>query len=206
MPRYRKLVITLNDAPAHEKENPAPAISDVVIVTKRKEIESVAVPIKTDPTLDDILKDLYDRLAAVKRERNKLSSLNATMIATTHARLSLESSDKGQLFMDGELPDRELALHYKKTEALTGEAISLWRRIKQIESTGTLPEDLSKPSTAKSDEALKYELIRLKDLISKTKTKIGKGHSNTDRMAKWEQAVAVAEARRSEINKILKGK
>jgi len=159
----------------------------------------------TNTPKDVILKDLYDQLAQVKRDRSVLASENAPMITRIHEHLKTESRGAAEEFIKGNLPMPELAEHYHRLLALTDRAIRLWDQVRHVEKYGQLPgvQEAVKEST--DEGALKHRLRTLNDAISKTHTKLKVGKANNpSRIMLWEEKVAMLEVERSEVQKELK--
>jgi len=162
------------------------------------------IPITNTPK-DAVLRELYDQLAQVKRDRSVLASGNAPMITRIHEQLKAENVGTAEEFIKGNLPMPEIAEHYLRLQALTDRAIRLWDQVRHVEKYGVLPV-VQEPARESTDEgALKHRLRTLTDAISKTRTKlkVGKAH-NPSRIMLWEEKVAMLEVERSEVQKELK--
>lgn len=148
---------------------------------------------------DAILKNLWKEISDIKTQRGKLSSETAYLVTRICNRLLKESPGAAQAFMAGDLPDPELADHYRKIEELTDQAAVVWDNIEYVEKYGKMPEreSVAKPllqESTKDADVLKYEIRRLDDLVCKTKAKIkGKPPKNPSRLAMWNTKLAQAQ-------------
>lgn len=157
---------------------------------------------------DMILKDLWAEISDIKTDRGKLSTRTWYLVEEIKARLQQESQSKLKAFLEGELADPELVIHYSKIEALTDRAAEVYEKIKYVEQYGKLPE-APKPSFPDAESAnanaLHYEIRRLDDLIYKTQKKIkGVAPKNPTRLNEWREKLAQAEAMRDEKKRELK--
>lgn len=164
-----------------------------------------AIPITHAPK-DALLKDLYDQLGQVKRDRSVLSSGSAAMIS--RIRLELEAKEGKSIadsFMRGEFGMPEIKEHYARIQACTERAISLWDKIKHVEKYGVLPGTQQVIVRSKDEAALKTELRSVVDTLSKTRKKLKVGNAyNPARIMMWEEKVSQLEARQQDLQAQIK--
>lgn len=164
---------------------------------------------------DDLLQSLWAQVTTVKKDRAKLSTQTARLVAEVYAGiLKNEGQRVAHEFMEGNIPSPVLKEHYNKIQSLTDQAIALWDKIKHVEQYGSLdvPAPINKTVEVESDKALalKYEIRRLDDLICKKKKNIEKANGglkkpkNSDRINTWREVVAMSEARRDDLQYQLK--
>lgn len=152
-----------------------------------------------------LLKDLWDKMVAVKKDRAKLSTQTAALVDQVHAELlSKEGPTVAQEFMLGNVPDNRVARHWAEIQAYTEKAITLYDQIKYVEQHGGLPsEDSDAPMVRMCTpdvSVMQLEVNRLRDLICKTKKKIAIGKAyNPMRITEWYEKLALAEARRDDL-------
>lgn len=184
---------------------PMPQVKSRQSVPTDESNKSIAIPSR-DATIvtgkDALLKDLYDELAQVKRDRSTLSSGTPAMVARIREHLASESKVIAEEFMKGNVPAAELQEHYSRIQACTDRAIRLADQIKHVEKYGELPieREVSLSSDIDNIGALKIQLIKLKDLISKTKKKLAGGTAkNPARIVMWQEKLDHATAQRNEV-------
>jgi hypothetical protein len=157
------------------------------------------IPITNTPK-DAILKDLYDQLGQVMRDRHVLSSETAKIVERIREHLSAESKGVAEEFMRGNLPATELKSHYERIQACTNLAIALKDKIKFVESHGVLPVIQEPQGPSKDEDVLKARLRTVIDALSKTRKKLKEGKSyNPSRIIIWEEKVALLEAQQTEL-------
>lgn len=163
-----------------------------------------SIPIAHTPK-DAILKDLYDQLAQVKRDRAQLSSQNAPMVTRINAQLKEKNAGMAEEFMAGRLPMPEIKEHYQRILGLTDRAIRLWDQIKHVEKYGELPGGQETSKESKDEEALKHRLRTVIDALSKTRRKLKEGKAyNPSRIMMWEEKVSHLEAQQQELQSQIK--
>lgn len=159
-----------------------------------------------------ILKDLWEDITRIKKERAKLSSGAALLVDQLYERLKLESPEAAAAFMRGDLPMPDLADRYESIQDLTDQAIVVWDKIKYVEQYGKLPEvvTVKLPESSPDEDAIRHEIRRLDDLIHKSMKKIEqtnggiKKPKNNDRVNTWREKISLAEARRDDLKHKLK--
>lgn len=165
---------------------------------------------------DQLLLDLRNQFAQMKRDRGKLSTHTAWLVFEIEQKLLQESPAMAKAFADGNLAMPELAEHYAKIEALTDKGAMLYEQIEHVERYGVLPSvpekrlELRAAQASADVNAIKYEIRRLDDLIHKKMKNIAKANAgiktpkNTGRPAQWREMIALADARREELKQQLK--
>jgi hypothetical protein len=154
---------------------------------------------------DDLVKDLWDKMVTVKKERAKLSTRSAQLVMELEHRLrSTEGPGTAEAFMSGNVPLPELREHYSKIQELTDQAIELYDKIRHVEQYGELPAEKQPEGLIRMSgvdvSLLQLELEKLRDLICKTKRKIAVGKAkNPLRINEWHEKLALAEARREDV-------
>jgi hypothetical protein len=110
---------------------------------------------------EDLLKELWASITAIKKDRAKLSTRTWFLVQELHDRLKKEGEAIAQAFMAGDLKMPDLAEHYAKIQAFTDQAIIVWDKIKYVEKWGKLPDPPAAelPVELPDDAAkIKYEL------------------------------------------------
>lgn len=188
-----------------ERRNREPAPLPKVSV-KRKPSPADREPAEaTAPPPNDLLKGLWDKMAAVKKERAKLSTRTAFLVDEVHALLrDTEGPTVAQEFMLGNIPHERITAHWAEIQSLTAQAIALYDQIKYVEQYGHLPRDPEPDPMIKmctpDISIMQLELNRLRDLICKTRKKIEVGKAyNPNRITEWHEKLALAEARREDL-------
>jgi hypothetical protein len=165
-------------------------------------------PSPIDHQKEDLLKELWASITAIKKDRAKLSTRTWFLVQELHDRLKKEGEAIAQAFMAGDLKMPELAEHYAKIQAFTDQAIIVWDKIKYVEKWGKLPDPPAAelPEELPDDAAkIKYELLRLKDLIYKAKTRMKNNpNAKPSKVAEWKEKIALAEAQREQKRQDLK--
>lgn len=170
-------------------------------IVYQKALATPSLPDQTTP----LLRDLWDKITVVKKRRAKLSTQTAHLVDQLAARLRMKDGPAvADEFLNGNIPDPEIVKHYASIQAFTDEAVGLYDKIKYVEKYGQLPRELEASSIVAVDgpdiSMLQIELIRLKDLIHKTKKKIAAGMAkNPLRITEWHEKLALAEARREDV-------
>jgi hypothetical protein len=157
---------------------------------------------------DLLLKELWDEMGVIKKERAIMSSRTHEIVTAVHARiLRDEGPVNARDFMGGKLPDKAIRDQYAEIQAYTDSLMQLYDKIKHVEKFGDLPAAAEPVSGSESNDvsALRWELTRLKDLICKTKRKIAVGKAkNPSRIPQWEEKLALAEAQRDDVRAKIK--
>ncbi len=190
-------MIDLVDVPAHIKEEVDQQFADI----EKKHLIS----------------ELTAELAAMKRQRGKLSTQTAHLVLEIENKLKAQNPAMAAEFMKGNLPMPELAEHYAAIEAHTDRGAVIHRKLDYVERYGMLPGEPTVKIELKGSEspdvsAIKYQIRRLDDLIykkSKNLEKVNTGiktPKNTGRPAHWREIIALAEAQRDDLKQQLKRK
>lgn len=166
------------------------------------------------PEKDILLKELWEQLTVIKKDRAKLSSATALLVDQLYERLKLDSQAEADAFMNGDLPMPDLADHYAAIQAFTDQAIIIWDQIRYAEQYGKLPEvpTLELPQSNPDEDAIRHEIRRLDDLIHKCSKKIEQANGglkkpkNNERVNTWKEKISLAEARRDQLKHNLKTK
>jgi hypothetical protein len=211
------------EAERKAKPVPLPVVKLKGKVSAPKEIllpeftEAKAAPVVNamGSSKDDELQSLWAQMTAIKKDRAKLSTATARLVAEVYAGIL---KDEGQTvareFMKGNIASPQLKDHYHKIQSLTDQAGALWMKIKHVEQYGSLEAPAgNKPQPVTESQqasALKYEIRRLDDLICKKKKNIAKAAGglkkpkNSDRVNTWKEVVSMSEARRDDLQYQLK--
>jgi hypothetical protein len=182
-----------------EAKSPAPVVS--------KPLEVVPPPTPTDYTKLELIDGLSAQMARVKKERAILSTSIAPTVDRIYEKLKAESPGIAEEFMKGNVPMPELAELHNKIVGKTEEWTALWDKVRHVEQTGKLPEEVSEQLSTNNEQrstdadALTAQIRRLDDLIYKTSKKIKasngiKKPKNSERINLWKTTVAMAEAER----------
>lgn len=157
-------------------------------------------PQTTSPDFEKatVLKELYDEMRILKKERAKLSSSTASLVLVVHERLQKESPAKAIQFTDGMMAVHELETHAGKIDALTTQIISVWDKIRHVDQYGKMPAERAPIVIDNNDseevKSLQTDIRRLGQNISKTMKKLETGKPlNIQRKALWNEKIALME-------------
>lgn len=208
--------ILQDDARRKAEVKPLPVLKMKVKSSSRQQAEEI--PAQKDPSPKDILlKQLWDDMGIIKKERDKLSTRTAYLVDQLEAKLREENPLMATEFLEGRLPMSELQEHYSKLQQFTEQAKAIYDKIKYVEEHGELPGDHQvvennsiPPILSASAKEIQHDIRRLDDLICKTDKKIRdsqaglKKPKNTDRINEWKAKVSMAIIQRDDLKVRLK--
>jgi hypothetical protein len=165
---------------------------------------------------DILIAKLDAELAQMKRDRGKLATRTAWLVAELEQQLRAKSPAMAREFMDGNLPMKELEEHYAAIEAHTDKGAVIHEQREYVERYGVLPDVTPVALQVKKESldisGLKYQIRRLDDLIYKKNKNLQKVNTgiktpkNNGRPAQWREELALAEAQREGLKQQLKRK
>jgi hypothetical protein len=209
--------VLANDAEKKARAKPLPKIS-VSTSPKTTIVQAVAALLEKQAPAPEpenpLLAELYAEMGQIKRQRGKLSTRTAHIVADVEKALRAENPLLVKEFLNGDLPAPELAAHYHQIESLTDQATKVWDDIRYVKEHGQLPDvtssvKLTDAGTA-DENAIKYEIRRLTDLICKTQKKIDdqkgglKERKKGNGPIEWMEKIALAKARQEDLQRKLK--
>lgn len=211
--------VLANDAEKKARAKPMPKIS--VSQSPKAILPKISEPIETSKvwevaTISDnpLLTELYAEMGQIKRDRGKLSTRTAHLVAEVEKNLRAENPRLVKEFLKGDLPAPEIAAHYSQIESLTERATKVWDDIRYVKEHGKLPDVVSsitvEGKSTMDEKAIKYEIRRLTDLICKTQKKIEDQKGGIKQPKKgngpieWAEKVALAKARQEDLQRKLK--
>jgi len=171
------------------------------IVTKKSEDPKIVI---SQTVVDEIDRERI----RLKKERNILSSQNAKLVEEARERFAKESPLLAEEFMRGNVPCPGLREHYAKMQSVLEQNVRLYDRLEHLKKEGEMPAEEPKADFDNATKILVLEAERQKlaEMIHKTNKKLSGGlkPKNPERVVLWKEKIALAQAKRDDINAQLK--
>jgi hypothetical protein len=195
-----------------KEEKPLPKVVIQGNDSLKKKPRVVTAPVSEK---DQLLKQLWDEYATIRKNRDKLSTKTASLIDSIQGKLRKEGSVVVKAFMNGEIPVPAVKEHYALIQERTEKLKVLFDKIRYVEQYGALPTDAPLvqnvgPVDDTDINALHYQIRRLDDLIHKSNKKLEQAKSglkapkNSRNMEKWKLKIELDEAKRTDLRQKLK--